>query len=77
MSARDGVSPPAYPAVTTTTTDHSSTSAKTTISTTTATTINPEKATPAPPSLAPRPVGWHAKESGFDWNKRSDQHRYR
>ena len=29
-----------------------------------------------PPVVHSRPAGWHAKSFGFDWNKRSDQHKY-
>ena len=29
-----------------------------------------------PPELRTRPPGWHAKLFGFDWNKRSDHHKY-
>ena len=28
------------------------------------------------PALRTRPTGWHAKLFGFDWNKRSDHHKY-
>jgi hypothetical protein len=30
----------------------------------------------SPPVVHTRPAGWHAKSFGFDWNKRSDQHKY-
>jgi hypothetical protein len=30
----------------------------------------------SPPALRTRPTGWHAKSFGFDWNKRSDHHKY-
>lgn len=60
---------PTHPVTTTTT--------NTTTNTTTTTTVNNDNASYSPPSLTTRPVGWHAKASGFDWNKRSDQHRYR
>ena len=69
MSVQRTESQPSYPVTTTTT--------NTTTVTTTTTTLNAEQAISAPPSLAQRPVGWHAKASGFDWNKRSEQHRYR
>ena len=43
----------------------------------TTTAVNPSSSNQAaPPSLRTRPAGWHAKSFGFDWNKRSDQHKY-
>ena len=43
----------------------------------TTTTVNPTSSNQeAPPALRTRPAGWHAKSFGFDWNKRSDQHKY-
>lgn len=60
---------PPHPVTTTTT--------HTTTHTTTTTTVNNYNTSSAKPSLATRPVGWHATASGFDWNKRSDQHHYR
>jgi len=29
-----------------------------------------------PPALSTRSAGWHANSFGFDWNKRSDHHKY-
>jgi hypothetical protein len=41
------------------------------------TAVNPTSSTQTPPpELRTRPPGWHAKSFGFDWNKRSDQHKY-
>jgi len=41
------------------------------------TAVNPTSSTQTPPpELRIRPTGWHAKSFGFDWNKRSDQHKY-
>ena len=43
----------------------------------TTTTVNPTSSSQIPPpALRTRPAGWHAKSFGFDWNKRSDQHKY-
>jgi hypothetical protein len=43
----------------------------------TTTTVNPTSSNQVPPpSLHTRSTGWHAKSFGFDWNKRSDQHKY-
>ncbi len=43
----------------------------------TTTTVNPTSSNQeAPPALRTHPAGWHAKSFGFDWNKRSDQHKY-
>ena len=58
-----------YP-VTTTTTNSAAV-------TTTTTTVNSERAATTSPSLAPRPPGWHAQATGFNWNKNLDQRRYR
>ena len=49
----------------------------TTTTTTTATTKNSPERISTPPTSIPRSLGWHAKASGFFWEKRSDQHRYR
>lgn len=68
MSIQRADSHSLYPVTTTT---------NTTTITTTTTTVNSEKTTSVPPSLMPRSVGWHAKASGFDWSKPSDQRRYR
>ena len=41
------------------------------------TAVNPTSSTQTPPpELRTRPPGWHAKSFGFEWNKRSDQHKY-
>ena len=41
------------------------------------TAVNPTSSTQTQtPELRTRPPGWHAKSFGFDWNKRSDQHKY-
>ena len=41
------------------------------------TAVNPTSSTQTPPpELRIHPPGWHAKSFGFDWNKRSDQHKY-
>jgi ankyrin repeat protein len=41
------------------------------------TAVNPTSSTETQtPELRTRPPGWHAKSFGFDWNKRSDQHKY-
>ena len=69
MSVQRTESKPSHP-VTTTTTNSAT-------STTTTTTINSDKAASTSISLVSRPIGWHATVSGFDWDKRSDQHRYR
>jgi hypothetical protein len=41
------------------------------------TSVNPSNSNQdSPPVVHTRPAGWHAKSFGFDWNKRSDQHKY-
>ena len=43
----------------------------------TTTTVHPSSSIQvAPPELRTRPAGWHAKLFGFDWHKRTDQHKY-
>ncbi len=57
-----------YPATTTTTTN-------TTATTTTAAVTSSQKPTPLP-RMSSKPVGWHAKNLGYDWHKRADHHKY-
>ena len=43
----------------------------------TTTSDNPTNSNQTPlPAVRTRPPGWHAKLFGFDWNKRSDHHKY-
>ncbi len=56
------------PATTTTTTI--------TTATTTTTAVTSSQKPPSPPRMSSKPVGWHAKNLGYDWNKRADHHKY-
>ncbi len=56
------------PATTTTTTI--------TTATTTTTAVTSSQKPPSPPRMSNKPVGWHAKNLGYDWNKRADHHKY-
>ncbi len=58
------------PATTTTTTN--------TTTTTVTTTVTGPQTTSAAPTISGRDlIGWHAKQLKFDWNKPTDQHKYR
>ncbi len=57
-----------YPATTTTTTN--------TTATTTTTAVTSSQKPTVPPRMSSKPVGWHAKNLGYDWNKRADRHKY-
>lgn len=57
-----------YPATTTTTTN--------TTATTTTTAVTSSQKSTVPPRMSSKPVGWHAKNLGYDWNKRADHHKY-
>jgi ankyrin repeat protein len=44
---------------------------------TTTTTVHPTSSNQTPsPALHTRPAGWHAQSFGYDWNKRTDHHKY-
>ena len=61
------------PATTTTTTNTTTT----TVTTTTVTTaLSGPQTAYATPSLESRPVGWHAGQFKYDWNKPADHHKY-
>lgn len=47
-----------------------------TTATTTTTAVTSLQNTSAPPRMSSKPVGWHAKDLGYDWHKRADHHKY-